>query len=114
MGDLRFAMTKAASPYRKKDIRDASKPGAACLQPPVQVLGDTNEDCLFLNIYRPRYTTIKRAIPVMLYIHGGSWALSAGSLPFYNGTALVHRSLDLKEPIMLVTINVSPYGLQSE
>lgn len=33
--------------------------------------------------------------------------MGSGSMSFYNGTALLHRSLELNEPVIVVTLNVS-------
>lgn len=64
-----------------------------------------SEDCLTLNIYRPPAAARTGPLPVMLFIHGGSWQSGSGSEALFNGTNLVARSVQLGEPILLVTIN---------
>ncbi len=58
--------------------RLALKPGNVCMQPgsyPGQA-GRGSEDCLFLNIYAPQNAS---NLPVMVWIHGGSFRTGAGS-----------------------------------
>ncbi|UZJ57585.1 hypothetical protein CBS101457_006905 [Exobasidium rhododendri] len=105
LGELRFALPVPVAPYRDARVRKVIKPGTACLQPSEQVANHTSEDCLFLNIYRPDHATADSKLPVMFWIHGGSWALGASTMSFYNGTALIRRSVELNEPIILVSIN---------
>jgi para-nitrobenzyl esterase len=45
----------------------------------------TSEDCLTLNVWAPAETT--GSAPVMVWLHGGSNRMGAGSLPFYDGAA---------------------------
>lgn len=46
-----------------------------------------SEDCLYLNIYAPTERNDKK-LPVMLWIHGGSFYIGSGSLEIYNGCYL--------------------------
>lgn len=60
---------------------DYSKLGSICAQlnsiaQPTQVVGD--EDCLFMNVYSPAVkgsSSASRKYPVLVYIHGGSYAI---------------------------------------
>lgn len=82
-------------------VRDASHFGAACPQAPdhkeawAQV-GPTSEDCLFLNVWRP-----KRAgtYPVMVFLYGGGFTYGAAGVPLYDGRHLAERGA------VIVTIN---------
>lgn len=74
---------------------NASSFGSRCTQDDGQFGWVGDEDCLYLNIYRP--TGNKNGIPVMIYIHGGSWLRGAGS--DYDPSLLV------KKGIIVVTIN---------
>ncbi len=60
-----------------------------------------SEDCLYLNIWRPRggLRSEGRALPVMVWIHGGAFIQGSGSLPIYDGTALARHG------VIVVTIN---------
>ena len=78
-------------------VRDASKFGAACMQPKPRAasiyawaLPAMSEDCLSLSIWAP--DTAKQA-PVFVWIHGGALTTGSGSDPIYDGTALAKRGL---------------------
>ncbi len=57
----------------------------------------TSEDCLYLNIWRPKNRT---SLPVMVYIHGGSGDIGSGGEVQYEGT-----NLAVYHDVMVVTIN---------
>ncbi|XP_055918981.1 juvenile hormone esterase-like [Eupeodes corollae] len=99
VGELRFSNPKPIKPW--EGILDATKARPDCIQknyllPQPFVSGD--EDCLYLNIYRPTKNDNK-PVPVMVYIFGGG---------FFSGTAspLIHGPeyfMDTKE-VILVTL----------
>ena len=62
--------------------------------PPVQITG--SEDCLYLNIDRPRHHS-KEPLPVLVWFHGGGWV--AGSSQDIDGRAIARYGL------IVVTIN---------
>ncbi len=64
-----------------------------------------SEDCLFLNIYAPSETAPKGRLPVMVWIHGGSFTAGAGSL--YDASVLAR-----KHGVIVVTLNyrLGPLG----
>ena len=100
VGDLRWREPTPATGWT--GVRDASKPGAACIQPEsalMRIPGATmSEDCLYLNIWTP---TLKPTLPapVMVFIHGGSFITGSGSQPQYDGASLAARG------VVVVTIN---------
>ena len=57
-----------------------------------------SEDCLNLNVYTPAHGQSGK-LPVMVWIHGGSFRWGAGSLPAYDGVSFA------KQGVVLVTIN---------
>ncbi|MFC1889980.1 carboxylesterase/lipase family protein, partial [Thermodesulfobacteriota bacterium] len=63
------------------------------------------EDCLYLNLWRPR--TSERDLPVYFWIHGGGSSIGSGSLPDYRGMNLAGR-----KNMVVVTINyrLGPMG----
>jgi len=95
VGALRFAPPAPHEPWA--DVRDATTAGALCLQP---VAGDAvvSEDCLSLNVYRPAQREPAEALPVMVWIHGGSFVSGAGSI--YDPRRLVEAN-----DIIVVTLN---------
>ena len=96
-------------------VRDALAFGAASYQDDVQSLPPSalnplltvaereSEDCLHLNVWTPALTGRR---PVMVWIHGGGFALGAGSQCVYEGNALCQRD------VVVVTINyrMGPFG----
>jgi para-nitrobenzyl esterase len=84
-------------------IRSVAEWGPRCLQS--NRLGDLDplnkrmdEDCLYLNVWTPT-TSNGQALPVMVWIHGGSNLNGAGSQPEYDGSRLAHKG------VVVVTIN---------
>uniref|UniRef100_A0AAX7UV00 Carboxylic ester hydrolase n=1 Tax=Astatotilapia calliptera TaxID=8154 RepID=A0AAX7UV00_ASTCA len=80
-------------------VRDATKQPPMCIQSKETVLDlvdklgtalveipDISEDCLYLNIYAPANRAKNAKLPVMVWIHGGGFAL--GSASTYDGSAL--------------------------
>lgn len=63
-------------------------------------------DCLRLNIYVPRTTSIKHPAPVLVFIHGGDYKSGFGGRHRYGPKYL------MKHDIILVTVNyrIGPYG----
>lgn len=57
----------------------------------------TDEDCLTLNLWTPAETS--GPAPVMVWLHGGSNRMGAGSLPFYDGGAFA------RDGVVLVSVN---------
>ncbi|XP_055697381.1 juvenile hormone esterase-like [Phlebotomus papatasi] len=82
---------------------DASYPRDDCIQSNVSLPGQTtsgSEDCLYLNVYRPSTWNWKKKLPVVVYIHGGSF-LSFSSKPELFGPEYI---MDNGE-VILVTLN---------
>ena len=56
------------------------------------------EDCLVLNLWTPALDNRKR--PVMVWFHGGGYAVGGGSAPWYDGTNFAAR-----HDVVAVTVN---------
>jgi para-nitrobenzyl esterase len=102
VGALRWRMAEPNAPWA--GIRDATRFGPICLQSaiPLEALtggvpSEQSEDCLYLNVWTPGLGGAKR--PVMVWIHGGGFAIGAGSQAIYNGARLAARD------VVVVTIN---------
>ena len=91
-------------------IRDCNKYGLACPQPKSVFydVGQTGEDCLYLNVWTPAKSPDEN-LPVMVWIHGGSFNSGAASLDMYNGKNLARQN------VIVVTINyrLGPLGFLS-
>ena len=89
--------------HNEEFIKDASKFGHAALQIPDPSepagLNPQGEDCLSLNIWTQNLE--KTGKTVMVYFHGGGFALGGSSDPLYNGQNLAAKD----EDIIIVTAN---------
>jgi para-nitrobenzyl esterase len=56
-----------------------------------------SEDCLYLNVYAPENAD---KLPVMIYIHGGSYVTGTAAFALYNSTLLANQT-----NTVVVTIN---------
>ena len=93
VGDLRWKAPQAAP--RWTGVREAREFGPGCIQPPVpaqSLYNDppdaTSEDCLSLNVWAPQGAD---KAPVIVWLHGGSLRIGAGSLSMYDGTHYAER-----------------------
>jgi len=79
-------------------VRQATRFGAACMQPPspFEHHAAMSEDCLFLNVWTPKDA---RDAPVMVWIHGGSLVSGAGSDAVTDGARLAEQG------VVVVSIN---------
>ncbi|WP_228539504.1 carboxylesterase/lipase family protein [Nocardia sp. XZ_19_385] len=96
-GELRWSAPQPAVPWR--DPRAATTPGNACAQPadlPISVARQ-DEDCLNLDVVTPK-STAGRALPVLVWIHGGSFTYGAGSQ--YDAATMAAAG-----EVVVVTIN---------
>ncbi|XP_050342595.1 esterase E4-like [Nymphalis io] len=92
VGNLRF---KAPLPPKSwKGVRAAKQFGSICAQFNTTFQGD--EDCLFLNVYTKSLDKNAK-IPVMVYIHGGSYYEGSGD--FFT------PDFFLQHDVILVTLN---------
>ncbi|CAJ0589179.1 unnamed protein product [Cylicocyclus nassatus] len=111
VGELRFE--KPSPPIPWKGIRNGTAFGATChphayqaaLQPP------PNEDCLTLNIIRPKKEAPEKGFPILVWVHGGGYEIGSASLYGYKGFADIY----IPDDIVVVTIQyrVGVYGFFS-
>jgi para-nitrobenzyl esterase len=66
---------------------------------------ETNEDCLYLNIWAPARSD-RAHLPVMVWIHGGGYANGSASMPLYWGDRLAQKD------VIVVTFGyrLGPFG----
>ena len=104
-GANRFRPPQSRAPW--KDVRDATAFGPLSPQPAGGVIpeedgsyahGSQGEDCLMLNVWTPAIGLGRR--PVMVWFHGGGYAVGGGSAPWYHG----HR-LAARHDVVVVSVN---------
>ena len=82
--------------------------GACCPQPKTETyIPEQNEQCLYLNIFKPTVSSNHSLLPVFIWIHGGAHKIgcSSQSIPLiYNGTNMIAHSPP-DQPVIIVTIN---------
>ncbi len=113
VGELRWRPPQP--PFAWGEVRKADKFSASCMQfepgerlpwtKEFMVHNDISEDCLYLNIWTPRVDASAN-LPVIVYIHGGSFREGSGSVAVYGGSNLAGKGA------IVVTINyrLGPFG----
>jgi para-nitrobenzyl esterase len=109
VGERRFRAPRR--PESWSGVREATTFGPAAPQPQgamrrsplfqnlaVTPPEQTDEDCLYLNVWTPAADGGRR--PVMVWIHGGGFRSGSGSSPMYRGGTLARRG-----DVVVVTIN---------
>jgi para-nitrobenzyl esterase len=91
VGDLRWKAPADGPSW--SSVRDAVRAGSQCVQS-----SGGDEDCLYLNVYRPFGTARGQKLPVLIFVHGGGNQQGSGYL--YDPSDLV-----AKTQIIVVTIN---------
>jgi para-nitrobenzyl esterase len=62
-------------------------------------VGNESENCLVLNVYTPEASPLRKR-PVMVWLHGGGFAIGSAGDPQYDGSALCRRG-----DVVVVTLN---------
>jgi carboxylesterase type B len=101
--------------YTPGETIDATKPGVACPQhlgvifAPLGLGNITNisEDCLNLNVARPKAADRegKGPLPVLVWIHGGSFWWASNNEPTTAPDGMIKQSVENGEPIIHVAMN---------
>ncbi|MBB6522108.1 carboxylesterase/lipase family protein [Pseudoteredinibacter isoporae] len=111
IGDLRWRAPQPVEPWDKALL--TQEHSSACSQmsggtgdtvPAINGIGGS-EDCLYLNVYAPKYKDGAEPQAVMVWVHGGS--NTHGSANIYDGSRLA-----TEHNVVVVTINyrLGPFG----
>ncbi len=105
VGERRFRAPQPVEPW--SGVRDATRPGSQCAQLNRGRNPESfGEDCLYLNVTTPAGGNARRGdLPVMVWIHGGSFVFGTGAN--YDASQLA-----LQGDVVVVTINyrLGPLG----
>ena len=90
--------------YGQVEYIDATDFGAYCWQEdqdmPYYENQRQEEECLFLNIWRPAGAPSNAKLPVMVYIHGGQWGIQGSADPPVWG-----HNLAREQHVIVISIN---------
>ncbi len=112
VGELRWRAPQPVEPWDA--TRECTEFGPSCPQSSSMPggfslpVGRTDEDCLYLNVWSPA-ESIDERLPVMVWLHGGSFETGSGSMDIYAGGHLA------AEGVIVVTVNyrLGPLGFLS-
>ena len=106
-GANRFMPPQKPAPW--SGVREATQIGPRCPQPPTPGLmpeeaidldyGPMSEDCLSLNVWTAAVDAAAKR-PVMVWFHGGGYAVGSGGSVRYDGSNLAR-----KRDVVVVTVN---------
>jgi para-nitrobenzyl esterase len=96
VGPRRWAPPEGAPAWQ--GIRSALSFGSPAPQSPRDGDPRLSEDCLYLNVWTPAASS-SEALPVLFWIHGGSFTIGSGSEALYDCAALAETG------IVAVTVN---------
>ncbi|CAG9824761.1 unnamed protein product [Phaedon cochleariae] len=110
LGELRFREPQPDEGW--EGILDATKNTKVCYQQSRNMLRANltlleNEDCLYLNVYTPKYPTSDQdLLPVMFYIYGGGFVSGAANFEFKGPHYFMEHD------VIVVTANyrLGPFG----
>ena len=121
IGERRFTRAVENREPFSHGVLNASLPGAPCIQNP---LGDPrppgfedapppNENCLFLNIWRPADAPPDADLPVMVFAFGGGLCGGYATNGYLNGShlALTHGAIVVTASYRLGALGYLPLGL---
>ena len=100
VGELRWRAPQQPANWSDTLAADTFGPSCPQVAPSYRSvpLGEISEDCLTLNIWAPAAND-SDPLPVMVWIHGGSYTSGAGTWPTYDGSVFAQNG------VVLVTIN---------
>uniref|UniRef100_A0AC34R3V5 Carboxylic ester hydrolase n=1 Tax=Panagrolaimus sp. JU765 TaxID=591449 RepID=A0AC34R3V5_9BILA len=73
---------------------------------------DASEDCLYLNVYRPKTkSAFPKGYPILVWIHGGGWMM--GSSEYYGYKAVTDNFIPHGIMVVSIQYRLGPWGFFS-
>jgi para-nitrobenzyl esterase len=96
VGRLRWRAPQPVAPW--SGVRDATAFCGDCMQVPFgssagPLRTKPSEDCLAVNLWRPATIRAGKALPILVWIHGGGGVNGGSSAPVYDGSAFAREGL---------------------
>lgn len=79
------------------------------LQNNTNTSGNMSENCLTINVFRPPIINSSISLPVMVWIHGGSFQTGSGAS---DPSWMIKESIAMNQPVIYITFNyrLGPWG----
>lgn len=104
VGDLSFRHPLPPKPWT--EVLDATRGGANCIQEKSRFsTGNNSEDCLYLNVFVPQAPSGK--LPVMVWIHGGSFATGGTGRKSEDTEVLEYELGDFAKEVGAVVVSIN-------
>jgi para-nitrobenzyl esterase len=107
IGELRWKAPQPVIPW--EGVRMANRFAPQCPQVGFNFPGapepESSEDCLYLNIWTPAVSGGEK-LPVMVWIHGGGFALGSTSAAIYHGDQLAQKGV----VVVSIAYRLGPLG----
>lgn len=96
IGDLRWRAPQPVAPWR--GVRDAIRFGHDCMQTPfpgddARLRTTPDEDCLFINVWKPSASDKGARLPVVVWFYGGAFVTGGSSPEIYDGSAFARQGV---------------------
>ncbi|KAL4251537.1 Carboxylic ester hydrolase [Abortiporus biennis] len=106
IGGLRFKAPVPITRPSSNAVKNASEFADACPQVPTDSVGaPMSEDCLYLNVWRPKGTSDTERLPVLVWFYGGAFMQGSTSNHAYDPTRIIARSVSIGKPIVFISVS---------
>lgn len=96
LGDFRWRAPQPVAPWTT--VREAKNFGHDCMQTPfpgdeAPLRTSPDEDCLYLNVWKPAGARKNAKLPVLVWIYGGAFITGGTSPAIYDGSAFARQGV---------------------
>ncbi|KAE9547820.1 hypothetical protein FO519_008965 [Halicephalobus sp. NKZ332] len=110
VNNLKFERPVAINPWR--GVLNASRfPSSCAVHDPI-FAANASEDCLYLNVYRPKWKSPSpNGHPIVVWIHGGGWMM--GDTEYYGYKAISDNFIPQGIIVISIQYRLGPWGFFS-